>query len=124
MVIKKVGLKEAAKRGVGTGANQIPDMASFSHTVIDGYTHVFSFPNGMVLQTGKYTAPDYVGTITFPVPFPSRLLTIAGLNFNSSVGSPTVISGYGAHWKDEERAAVTIGSTLPNKAFSYIAIGV
>ncbi|MDI1044296.1 hypothetical protein NEM03_07140 [Escherichia coli] len=117
-------LGEAAKRGVGTGANQIPDMASFSHTVIDGYTHVFSFPNGMVIQTGRYPASNYVGTLTFPVPFPSRLLTIAGLNFNDSMGSPTSISGHGAYWNAGERAAVTIGSTLPNRAFAYIAIGV
>lgn len=123
-VLSDLQLGEAAKRGVGTGANQIPDMASFSHTVIDGYTHVFSFPNGMVIQTGRYTAPNYVGTLTFPVPFPSRLLTIAGLNFNDSMGSPTSISGHGAYWNAGERAAVTIGSTLPNRAFAYIAIGV
>ncbi|MCC1987514.1 phage tail protein, partial [Enterobacter roggenkampii] len=29
VILKNVGLKEAAKRDVGTGANQIPDMSSF-----------------------------------------------------------------------------------------------
>ncbi|MGX6386772.1 hypothetical protein ACT3L9_18110, partial [Escherichia coli] len=29
-IFLNVGLGEAAKRGVGTGENQIPDMASFS----------------------------------------------------------------------------------------------
>ncbi|MCS6310450.1 phage tail protein, partial [Escherichia coli] len=31
--ISKVGLGEAAKRNVGTGANQIPDMGSFTLSV-------------------------------------------------------------------------------------------
>ncbi|MPU42266.1 phage tail protein, partial [Escherichia coli] len=30
VILKNVGLGEAAKRGVGTGENQIPDMASFA----------------------------------------------------------------------------------------------
>ncbi|MGD8163418.1 gp53-like domain-containing protein [Pantoea sp. FN0307] len=117
-------MKEAGKRDVGTGANQIPDMTSFSHTVIDGNTHIFTFPNGMVLQTGKYTAPEYTGTMIFPVPFPNRLLAISGVNFNSSMGNPSGISNYSAFWTDAGRTAVSISSTLPNKAFLYIAIGV
>ena len=88
-------LGEAAKRGVGTAANQLPDMASFTHTIIDSRTQVFTFPNGMMLQTGSYTAPEYTGTLTFPVPFPTRLLAIAGMNFNSTLGTPSVISSYG-----------------------------
>ncbi|MWF94082.1 phage tail protein, partial [Escherichia coli] len=45
MVIKKVQLGEAAKRDVGTGANQIPDMSSFG----DG-SGWCQLPNGKLLQ--------------------------------------------------------------------------
>ncbi|MDI0810866.1 phage tail protein, partial [Escherichia coli] len=45
---KKVGLGEAAKRNVGTGENQIPDMASFASG--DGW---MKLPNGKILQYGR-----------------------------------------------------------------------
>ncbi len=117
-------LGEAAKRGVGTAANQLPDMASFTHTIIDSRTQVFTFPNGMMLQTGSYTAPEYTGTLTFPVPFPTRLLAIAGMNFNSTLGTPSVISSYGMFYADSGNTKISISSTLPNKAIWYIAVGV
>ncbi|PVN16391.1 phage tail protein, partial [Salmonella enterica subsp. enterica serovar Minnesota] len=43
-----LGLGEAAKRGVGTGENQIPDMASFASG--DGW---MKLPNGKILQYGR-----------------------------------------------------------------------
>ena len=43
-----VGLGEAAKRDVGTGENQIPDMASFASG--DGW---MKLPNGKILQYGR-----------------------------------------------------------------------
>ncbi|HDQ1256407.1 TPA: hypothetical protein P7U31_000080 [Escherichia coli] len=47
--ISKVGLKEAAKRAVGTGAGQIPDMSAFEHVgnATAGYVKL---PNGFKLQ--------------------------------------------------------------------------
>lgn len=124
VIIKNVGLGEAAKRDVGTTANQIPGMESFTHTIIDSKTHVFTFPNGMMLQTGSYTAPEYTGTLTFPVPFPTRLLAIAGINFNSTLGTPSVISSYAMFFADSGSTKISISSTLTSKALSYIAVGV
>ncbi|MCZ0586577.1 phage tail protein, partial [Escherichia coli] len=43
-----LGLGEAAKRDVGTGENQIPDMASFASG--DGW---MKLPNGKILQYGR-----------------------------------------------------------------------
>ncbi|ENB2775735.1 phage tail protein, partial [Escherichia coli] len=42
------GLGEAAKRGVGTGENQIPDMASFSG--VRDYYGKQLLPGGLILQ--------------------------------------------------------------------------
>lgn len=122
--LANLGLGEAAKRDVGTASNQIPDMTSFTHTVIDSQTQVFTFPNGMMLQIGLFTAPNYTGTLTFPVPFPTQALAIAGMNFNSTLGDPSVISSYGMYFNDSGKTKISISSSLPNKAVRYIAVGV
>ncbi|HHO9833385.1 TPA: phage tail protein, partial [Escherichia coli] len=65
-------LGEAAKRNVGTGANQIPDMNSFtsgSSTAADWY----KLPGGLLIQSG-INAVGYIGspfTIGLPVAFSS-----------------------------------------------------
>ncbi|ASG63785.1 hypothetical protein CEW81_16805 [Kluyvera genomosp. 3] len=51
-VLSKLGLGEAAKRDVGTAANQLPDMSSFTVT---GNVNAFviQLPGGIVIQGGK-----------------------------------------------------------------------
>ncbi|MBS8950975.1 hypothetical protein KEQ75_15810, partial [Escherichia coli] len=47
---ENVGLGEAAKRNVGTGANQIPDMGSFMLSAsVPGYQKL---PSGLIIQWG------------------------------------------------------------------------
>ncbi|HDD1111955.1 TPA: phage tail protein [Escherichia coli] len=69
--VKNVGLGEAAKRNVGTGENQIPDMASFASG--DGW---MKLPNGKILQYGRGAVTPTLSTqtmrITFPIPFPKK----------------------------------------------------
>ncbi|QPB34759.1 phage tail protein [Citrobacter amalonaticus] len=65
---KNLQLGEAAKRDVGTGENQIPDMSSFGSG--SGWSQL---PNGKLLQWGTYTGSATSGTINFPVPFPSSV---------------------------------------------------
>lgn len=64
-VLSDLGLGTAAKRDVGTGENQIPDMSSFGAG--SGWIQL---PNGKLLQWGTYTGSATTGTINFPVPFP------------------------------------------------------
>lgn len=46
-----IGLGEAAKRNVGTGANQIPDMGSFMLSAsVPGYQKL---PSGLIIQWGQ-----------------------------------------------------------------------
>ncbi|WP_423258099.1 gp53-like domain-containing protein [Escherichia coli] len=69
--LENLGLGEAAKRDVGTGENQIPDMASFASG--DGW---MKLPNGKILQYGRGDAMPKLSTqtmrITFPIPFPKK----------------------------------------------------
>ncbi|MGS3469890.1 phage tail protein [Citrobacter farmeri] len=64
-LLEYLQLGEAAKRDVGTGENQIPDMSSFGSG--SGWSQL---PNGKLLQWGTYTGSATTGTINFPVPFP------------------------------------------------------
>ncbi len=79
-----LGLGEAAKREVGTGANQIPDMASF--TSGPGW---MKFPDGTIIQFGVSIAGPigYPTTVNFPIPFTSgyRIAT----SFDSAINGAT-----------------------------------
>ncbi|EEH3954963.1 phage tail protein [Salmonella enterica] len=81
-----LGLGEAAKRGVGTGENQIPDMTSFASG--DGW---MKLPNGKILQYGRGEAMPKLSTqtmrITFPIPFPKKA-DIAILTHSGDGGAP------------------------------------
>ncbi|EKN3530817.1 tail fiber protein [Yersinia enterocolitica] len=71
-----LGLGDAAKRSVGTGVNQIPDMSSFiSSFAQNGY---FKFPGGLIIQWGEVTGST-TGTVpaNFPIPFPNALMSTA-----------------------------------------------
>ena len=71
-----LGLGEAAKRNVGTGANQIPDMGSFMLSAsVPGYQKL---PSGLIIQWGPIDVPlTPQDTVTyFPIAFPNRCLRV------------------------------------------------
>lgn len=71
-----LGLGDAAKRNVGTGANQIPDMGSFTLSVSGtGYQKL---PSGFILQWGSIGAPGIAQDVVthFPIAFPNRCLRV------------------------------------------------
>lgn len=74
---KNLQLREAAKRDVGTGTNQIPDMSSFTSGGDGGEVYWFKQPgsNGKVLMTQSSIGMAPVGdsTITLPVAPPTKL---------------------------------------------------
>ncbi|MFA8897211.1 phage tail protein, partial [Escherichia coli] len=75
-VLNYLGLGEAAKRNVGTGTNQIPDMGSFTLSVSGtGYQKL---PSGFILQWGSIGAPGIAQDVVthFPIAFPNRCLRV------------------------------------------------
>lgn len=67
---------DAAKRSVGTGVNQIPDMSSFiSSFAQNGY---FKLPGKLIIQWGEVTGST-TATVpaNFPIPFPNALMSTA-----------------------------------------------
>ncbi|ENQ5399730.1 phage tail protein [Escherichia coli] len=81
-----LGLGEAAKRDVGTGENQIPDMASFASG--DGW---MKLPNEKILQYGRGAVTPTLSTqtmrITFSIPFPKKA-DCAMLTHSGDGGAP------------------------------------
>ncbi|EFD0338382.1 TPA: hypothetical protein L2L23_001541 [Escherichia coli O25b:H4-ST131] len=66
--LTNLGLGEAAKRNVGTGANQIPDMSAYSSG--SGWQKL---PDGSIEQWGRINFPTNAAAVstnvTFPIPF-------------------------------------------------------
>ena len=76
--LTNLGLGEAAKRAVGTGENQIPDMSSFPLTVTGDLSSrklTTKLPNGLILKAVNGNA-DSNGwfSLNFDTPFPSEIL--------------------------------------------------
>lgn len=84
--LTNLGLGEAAKRNVGTGENQIPDMASFASG--DGW---MKLPNGKILQYGRGAVTPTLSSqtmrITFSIPFPKKA-DCAMLTHSGDGGAP------------------------------------
>ncbi|MCM7569782.1 hypothetical protein M8R91_02630 [Enterobacter roggenkampii] len=77
-VLSDLDLGEAAKRDVGTGENQIPDMSSFPLTVTGDLSSrklTTKLPNGLILKAVNGNA-DSNGwfSLNFDTPFPSEIL--------------------------------------------------
>lgn len=79
--VSKLGLGTAAKKDVGTGVNQIPDINSFG--ALKSSTGYSQSPNGIIEQWGViYTAGSSSvqnGNIMLPIPFPNYIGSVSAL---------------------------------------------
>lgn len=112
-------LGEAAKRNVGTGANQIPDMNSFLCSLAsNGY---MKFPGGIIVQWAN--AGPLVGNssalLSFPIPFPNQLLVAVPYT-----GSTVAAQNLGVSVKYETRQSVTLFASTTSTSTSCGAISI
>ena len=87
-----LGLGEAAKRNVGTGANQIPDMSLFASSNT-ATAAAQKFPSGLILQCGQLNGSPNVSStygMRFPMTFSRVLAVTVTLNVTGASGQPTV----------------------------------
>lgn len=76
-LLNYLGLKEAAKRDVGVGAGQIPDMSSF--TASRATTGWQKLPGGLIIQWGQAaTNTSSLVTVAYPIPFPNNVFQVIG----------------------------------------------
>jgi len=85
--IKNLGLGEAAKKDVGNGAGQVPDMSFFAAVKNgNGYSKL---PNGIILQWGYGSFAQQTTTlVTLPVAYPN-----AGFVVLANKGSSVPLNG-------------------------------
>ncbi|EMK0351309.1 hypothetical protein V8J08_003575, partial [Citrobacter amalonaticus] len=89
-VLSDLQLGEAAKRDVGTGANQIPDMNSFAFLASgSGYTYL---PNGLILQWGIITTSANEVTVTLPIIYPNAILNVFAVSAHTPGNATTSVA--------------------------------
>ncbi|MHC5659507.1 phage tail protein [Escherichia coli] len=118
-----LGLGEAAKRDVGTGDNQIPDMGAFASG--SGW---FRLPGGYIVQFGTFS-----GNTTrfisghFPIPFPNQPMVSVSVmsdvvQSDPSNPAPQVLSVNFEHISNSAWRVATSDISQQYR-FSYISIG-
>lgn len=135
-LLEYLGLREAAKRDVGTGSNQLPDMSAFGLSR-NGQTAWDILPNGMIRQVGTVTLtpvgnfnPQVLGGVTyythyyrvsFPRQFPTaQIATLATLASHSFNNQATMAGRSLATHRDTDsgtdvsRTRFTVAYTTPN----------
>ncbi|HHN9538687.1 TPA: phage tail protein [Escherichia coli] len=116
-IFVNVGLGEAAQRNVGTGINQIPDMASFAVSLANpGWTRL---PNGLMLQWGETPTGATSRSINFPVPFTAAVFVVCHFDAGWSSASN------GSKWGATNKTLTGFNATTDTagEGGNYIALG-
>ncbi|EHB7559548.1 phage tail protein [Escherichia coli] len=123
LFVKNLGLGEAAKRDVGTGDNQIPDMGAFASG--SGW---FRLPGGYIVQFGTF-AGNTTRFISghFPIPFPNQPMVSVSVMSDAvqsdpSIPAPQVLSVNFEHISNSAWRVATSDISKQYR-FSYISIG-
>nr|HEK8483400.1 hypothetical protein [Escherichia coli] len=121
--LANLGLGEAARRNVGTGENQIPDMGAFASG--SGW---FRLPGGYIVQFGTFSGnTTRIISGHFPIPFPNQpLVSVSVMSdaFQSEPSNPAplVLSVNFEHISNSAWR-VAISDISQQYRFSYISIG-
>lgn len=123
LFVKNLGLGEAAKRDVGTGDNQIPDMGAFASG--SGW---FRLPGGYIVQFGTFSG-NSTRFISghFPIPFPNQPMVSVSVMSDAvqsdpSNPAPQVLSVNFEHISNSAWRVATSDISQQYR-FSYISIG-
>ncbi|EFB2265144.1 hypothetical protein FH911_02750 [Escherichia coli] len=113
--LSNLGLGEAAKRDVGTGANQLPDMSAW--TSGSGWV---KFPDGTIIQSGRTTmAAGQIAVRTLPIPFTTSGYIVLASFWGSD---PSPSKPVGVSSADLSTIRIANWST-PAAEIAWIAIG-
>ncbi|EAO4429486.1 hypothetical protein ACI5PT_004662 [Salmonella enterica subsp. enterica serovar Derby] len=121
--LENLGLGEAAKRDVGTGENQIPDMGAFASG--SGW---FRLPGGYIVQFGTFSGnTTRIISGHFPIPFPNQPLVSVSVMSDAvqsdpSNPAPQVLSVNFEHISNSAWRVATSDISQQYR-FSYISIG-
>ena len=118
-----LGLGTAAQRNVGTDANQIPDMNSFtSQKSLTGWQKL---PGGLILQWGLTTTSgsEQNALVTFPVAFPGSIL-MGYTTYANISGDPATGSTYIGQVRTTSNTQMHVRNLGPTNAqYNWLVIG-
>lgn len=115
-----LSLGTASKRNVGTGANQIPDMNSFT----SGDTW-FKLPSGHIVQafSNVLYSTDVNGTLTnYPIAFPNKLISLSAMWSDTSQATAPTFKFMG-NLSDKTKAYIKVTGGTGQFGILIIAIG-
>lgn len=121
--LENLGLGEAAKRNVGTGENQVPDMNSFGNSLTaNGYQKL---PGGMIIQWGSFSVSPTGGSvrtvdITLPVAFPAACRSVNALISTNDPSARSV--GFDIGSTNRTKIRFTYTSATTNSIY-WMAVG-
>lgn len=118
-ITTNLGLGEAAKRNVGTGKNQIPDMSAFPSG-----TNWFQLPSGHIVQifSMNVLGADANGTsANYPIAFPTAMMSVSAL-----WGDGTVANGptYKVMGNATNRTTLTLKVSASSGTYGTMIIAV
>lgn len=120
-VLKNLGLGDAAKKTVGNGADQLPDMSFFAAVKSgNGYTRL---PNGMILQWGYGAFAQKTTTaVVLPIEFPTTGVVVLACK-----GASLPLAGeYSVGAQFRNKASFELTNTGPgstNQGIYWLALG-
>ena len=120
-LLEYLGLGTAAKRNVGNGANQIPDMSLFASG--SGYQKL---PSTYIIQWGAAVAgaSGTAGTAnTFSIPFPNASVVVVAGQVDSVFSAGSVVNVVGVASLTATGFTAKGNFTSGSDSFHYIAIG-
>lgn len=123
-VLTYLGLKTAAKRDVGTGASQIPDMSSFTGGNSSS-AFWYRFPNGMVLMGGNasgITGGSSGNAVFFPVPFPTTCSCVIPTLVNPGLYGTSPVS-FNVNVDNTSRFSIYTLNTSSTMTIYWLAFG-
>lgn len=125
-LLQYLGLKEAAKRDIGTGSGQIPDMSSW--TAGNGWRRT---PDGIIEvwgMSGTVNSITGIAVAVFPIPFPNECLDIKISEITNQAVGYTSVKAWGLSLDTVSKTGFsgllnTVGGSAGGELFSYRAIG-
>ncbi|EFU8303908.1 hypothetical protein HRZ53_004085 [Escherichia coli] len=115
--LENLDLGEAAKRNVGTGAGQIPDMSSFG---ISLQNHGWAkFPSGLIIQWGNTPVGSTERSITYPIPYPTNVILVT--HFDAGWDSASNGSKWGA--TNKTQTGFTANTDTALEGGQYFSMG-
>ncbi|WP_239323749.1 hypothetical protein [Pantoea sp. ACRSC] len=119
--IKNLGLGEAAKKNVGNGAGQLPDMSFFA--AVKSGTGYCKLPSGIIFQWGYGSFAQQATTVvTLPIAFPNT-----GFSVVANKGSSVPLTGeYAVCVQFRDKTSFYLSNTGPEvtqQGIWWLAVG-